>query len=149
MGILGGRPGTCAGSRKDGSPCRSPQTLTDSKYCFAHDPTSKSIMMAGRKKGGLNRSDTVRLVAKQQKIETIRIRSSLPDYLADVNKMLYEMVKQVIDGEVSQGVALTVSTIAGRLVDLARFDLEIGEAQKAMLALARITKNQNERERAG
>src|SRR4051794_18530965 len=78
------RPKQCVGQRRDGLPCTAPALL--SAYCWAHDPEREQERAEGRRKGGRNRADVVRL------------RGLVPPRLMAVYERLEQALAQVHEG---------------------------------------------------
>jgi len=77
--------------QNNGKSCRG-YAILDSRYCFAHDPTSAKKRAEARKKGGLHRR-----VVKRTKQEYHSISS-----IKDINKILETAINEASSLECSQ-----------------------------------------------
>jgi hypothetical protein len=106
----------CNAPRADGRPCTS-TIVRASGYCHMHDPERQAGLGAVRQAGGHARSTTA------------RSSKHLPPELRTVQTALLELVAEVRAGTATPQEAMAVATICGRLVELTRLSLELGETR--------------------
>ena len=114
----------CNGSRKDGSPCRTP-ALADG-YCFAHSAAIKDRRDAGRVAGGKGRS------------KLARAARHLPPHLGDMQAVLIELVEEVRAGTMPARGAEVIGGLVSRLVELSKYADERGEAKELEARLTEL-----------
>lgn len=100
----------CTATRKDGRPCDLP-ALPSADVCFAHGATRTT-----KAKGGRNSS------------KVIRGSKHLPEHLKLMERKLLVIVAQLGEGKLAPRPALAMIAAIGKLLDLARFSYEVGEA---------------------
>src|SRR5579859_4372968 len=113
----------CAAVKRDGAGCPAPP-LSGSTLCWAHDPTRSAERADARRRGGRGRSTAA------------RAGRLLPRHLHGVQERLLRLMDDVEAGRIPPRAAEVVGTLAGRLIDLARFAYELGEAHALQERLA-------------
>ena len=96
---------TCQGQRADGTPCRS-WALSDSRYCWYHDPTMRDKRQEAVRKGG------------QGKSAAARMGRLLPARLKPVLDGLIDGQKEVHAGTLSPQQYSTMAVGAGAICKL-------------------------------
>lgn len=107
----------CAAARKDGSPCAG-RPLAESGHCWAHAPGREAERAAVRKQGGANSSSVVRAAR------------GLPPELRAAWALLATLINEVHSGTTPARSAEVIGGLVGRLLDLAKFAHEMGEAKE-------------------
>ena len=107
---------TCAATRRDGAPCRTPALAEG--FCFAHSPRLAEQRREAAARGGRNRSTAA------------RASRGLPAHLASVQDKLVELIAAVEAGEIPARSAEVIGGLTGRLLDLAKFQAEQFELQE-------------------
>ena len=97
---IGNHP--CQTTRKDGRGCTA-RALTDSDFCFAHDPEKAAERDAARRRGGAGKARTARL----EKL----VPSSLKPALA----LLFDALREVHDGALTPAQGQALAAIAGAI----------------------------------
>ena len=117
----------CTARRQDGRPCQAPALPSSSdQMCFAHDSARQEALKASRAAGGRGRSTVA------------RASRSLPPHLAGVQQALLDLVAEVRNGTVEPPAATAVATLAARLLDYAKFSLEVNEQRELSERLAAL-----------
>lgn len=117
----------CTARRRDGQPCSAPALPSSSEHrCFAHDSARQDALKASRAAGGRGRSTVARATRY------------LPPHLAGVQQTLLDLIDAVQAGEVEPPAATAVATLTARLLDLAKFNLEVGEQRALEQRLAEL-----------
>jgi hypothetical protein len=115
----------CNGTRRDGAPCAAAVVLP-SGFCRAHDPAGQAAVQAGRQAGGRARSTASRSF------------KHLPPALADVARVLGDLVDEVRSGKLEPQRAAAIASLAGKLLDYSRDAGELGEQRELAERLARL-----------
>jgi hypothetical protein len=106
---------TCIATRKDGQPC-TVRPINDSEYCIMHDPERETQRQAAKAVGGRNRA------------KLARAGKNLPPHLADAQQRLLDLIGEVHAGTIPARAAEVIGGLVGRLLDIAKFAHEIGQA---------------------
>ena len=96
-------PKRCSERRRDGQPCKA-LVLSDSPYCFAHDPERDAERVEARRKGGRNSAGI------------IRMRGLVPPRLVPVYETLERALAQVHDGTLEARRASAMAGLARAMV---------------------------------
>jgi hypothetical protein len=115
----------CEATRKDGAACRV-RPLPGSRFCFVHDPAQRARREAAYSKGGHNSATR------------IRVTKALPPELADVQRRLIGWLEAVEHGELVPSAAQALGSLCARLIELARFGVELRETQALEARLAQL-----------
>ena len=102
---------TCAGTKRDGSPC-TVRVLLDGSYRFAHASGAEQRRRESRRRGGRGRSTSVRL-GKLMPKRLIPVFSQLEDALSDV--LAGELDPKRAAAAASVGRALVAVLTAGEM----------------------------------
>ncbi len=118
----------CKGRNRHGKSCQA-NALTDSEYCFFHDPKKKAARAAAQKAGGVERSrclaNAVLCTAK-----TVRLDST-----ESVIDLLSATINQARTGKIGLKVANTVgylSQILLKALDQGELEKRLEEIEKAL-----------------
>ncbi len=103
---------------RNGEPCNAP-ALSDSGFCFAHDPGREQERAQDRAKGGRNKSNI------------IRMRNMSPPRLIPIYDRLELALQQVHDRSLSPAQAGAMAQLARALAAL----LQAGELEERLCAL--------------
>jgi hypothetical protein len=106
---------TCSATRKNGEAC-SARVALDGVYCWAHAPELAEKRRAARRQGGIGRSTAVRSVRH------------LPPDLQDAARRVWEWIDGVQAGSMKPRDAEALGSLIGRLLDLAKYSVELGQA---------------------
>jgi hypothetical protein len=106
---------TCTATRKNGNAC-SATALPDGVHCWAHAPELAEKRRDARRQGGIGRSTAVRSVRH------------LPADLQDAARRVWEWIDGVQGGSMKPRDAEALGSLIGRLLDLAKFSVELGQA---------------------
>src|SRR5579859_5153879 len=113
----------CAAAKRDGRPCTA-RPLSDSAFCFGHDPQKAAERAAARRRGGQGRSTAV------------RAGKALPSHLRDAEARLCRLLDLVEQGAVPPRTAEVIGNLVSKLVELARFAVELSEQRELTQRLA-------------
>ena len=118
----------CAATNKAGNPCRM-APLTDSKYCWAHDPNNADAAAEARKAGGLrNRKEgTIAGVYGFQGLTTIQDIRRLLDVAA------YDTL--ALDNGIARSRTLvSIAVAAAKLLEEGEMEDRLRQLERALLA---------------
>lgn len=113
---------TCQATTASGEPCQM-SPLTDSDFCWTHDPARAVDRAAARKRGGQN-SSRAGLVGVS--VEPVRLRT-----VEDVRTLLEDVVADTLALANSNARSRTLAS----LLTLALKALEVGELEERLVAL--------------
>lgn len=108
----------CLGTRTDGQPCGS-QIVSESGYCFAHDPEVAEERTRARRRGGRSSS------------AIFRTRKLAPAALRDVYTTLERALAEVHNGELSPARASAMASLARAMTTV----LTAGELEERVRAI--------------
>jgi hypothetical protein len=106
----------CIGIKRSGERCSATARRGES-YCLGHSPALAAQRAEGNQRGGQHRSTAARAL------------KGLPPELRAIWQALVELVAEVRSGTAPPPVATAVAVLAGKLLDLAKFSVELGTAQ--------------------
>ncbi|MHB8648238.1 MAG: DUF5763 domain-containing protein [Thermomicrobiales bacterium] len=124
---MGSNTKKCAGVKKDGSPCTAP-AMTESAFCYAHDPSRRTARDEARRKGGRNRANS----ARRER------RWGGP--MRGVYDQLMTAMQEVHDGELLPARATAMASLARSIV----LTHQIGEVEERLSALERAVAESEE-----
>ena len=114
----------CTAKTKNGQPCKA-HALTNSQFCFAHDPTNAAVRAAAHSAGGRARHGRT-IGQPTQPSEPVKLAS-----IADVIKLLESEVNTVLGLEVSLSRAQTIARLALAFVKC----FEVSEVTQRLAAI--------------
>ncbi len=100
--------------------------ITDSKFCFSHDPNSRDLKELAVRKGGLTVKKNSML-----SLPVVQIQSK-----SDVPKLLTTVIAEVREGTIDLKAANTLGYLAGILIkayELVNMEERIEEIEKVVL----------------
>ncbi len=115
----------CIATKRNGAVCPAP-ALSGSAFCWAHDPARSAERADARRRGGHGRSTAA------------RASKHLPPHLKDAEVRLVRLLDLVERGTVPPRTAEVVGVLVSRLVELARFAIELGEQRELNERLAAL-----------
>ena len=108
----------CQGTRSDGQPCGSP-IVSDSGFCFSHDPEKAEDATKARRRGG-HASSAIS-----------RTRRLAPAALRDVYSTLERALSEVHSGELSPARASAMASLARAMAHI----LTVGEMEERVRSI--------------
>lgn len=113
----------CAAEKPDGTRCRA-HTLPGKSRCVFHDPASAQKTAAGRRQGGVTRSQPAATLSRDE--------PDLPlSTVHDVVAALSKTINQVRTGQLAVGVGNCIGCLAGVLLKA----MESGDLEQRIAAL--------------
>ena len=107
----------CQATKRNGAACAA-APLPGSHYCFGHDPAKAAERADARRRGGYGRSTAT------------RASKHLPPHLKDAEVRLVRLLDLVEQGAVPPRTAEVVGVLVSRLVELAKFAVDLGEQRE-------------------